>query len=149
MYGLLILIMASAVPMTFALVHVETKVEVQAEHPSPDGEHPTFAGNKLQAQAKGPLVSFAGCQEMEEGQLQYENAAGQTQLKGTIYISGSGTSIELHHKDDKCSDFEVRINILADPITVEASGSLTTPLDTFTLGDAGTKVEVKLEAKGN
>ena len=70
---------------------------------------------------------------------------------GAFRVSGSGSSIEIHHEDPGCDSFEVRINILADPITVEASGSLTTPfpLDIFTLGEAGTKVEVKLEAKGN
>ena len=90
---------------------------------------------------------------MEYEKKQADKVEFKTADGDRMWRKADGDSIEIHVADDivKCDgDFEVRINLLtADSVlmTVDASGSLAIPPDTFEFRE-DPKMEVKLEAKG-
>jgi len=144
MLGLLILVMAIAVPMTLFAESPEVKIEVQAEHPS---------GAKLHGQVTVPSSGLGDAEDClaGSGQLQYEVGGVQTEIQGPLWIKflDDEGRIEIH--DEATCAFleveptEVRI-VLGTPAVAAESGLTGDGSDPFSL-PAGDKVEIKLELK--
>ena len=134
------LMVAIAVPITIFALSTEIGVKVDAED---------SAGNKLKVDAKSlGETTLVGCKEMK-GVLEFESGPGVTgaavklKIEPQLWSDVSGSAIDIYD-EFPCGSFEVRIDLLADPITVTtgASGS-SLPSNTFTLGvDPKTVVEV-------
>lgn len=137
MLWLVILVMAIAVPITIFAMSPETKISVDAKD---------LAGNKLTVDAKGGSTTFVGCIAMT-GRVKFVTDSGaKTEIKGDLWSTVVGSSIEIHD-DGLCGSFEVRINLLALPITVTtgATGS-SVPSNVFTF-NVDPVVKVKVETK--
>ena len=138
MFGLLILVVAIAVPMTLFANSDQIKIEVQAEQ----------NGSKLQVQLEGSGDSFDECVAMS-GQLQYENG-DQIQLQGGFSSDVVDSILRIYSDVGFCEDLEVSIDIFGEPITVTAEEEeLLNPDGPAAVfgDDLADKVEVKLEVQ--
>ena len=90
--GLLILVIATAVPIALFANSTQTKIEVDAEH---------LDGTKLQLQLpKGEEDGFGpDCVKMEQGQLVYKDRMGEeTKIEDDLWSRVVNGSIEIYDK---------------------------------------------------